>query len=484
VALKDPLNHRQVEVLRWISEGCPDGRWTDFTYKTTASALQSRRLVEVSKRGGTWSASMSPAGDHYLAHGRYPLGHWTKRGAAVDLDAASTGGRRSDVRTWSPLPPRPPKPAPPEGLTPTRKLLKDIADAGGMLERDVRDDDTNYQSLVGMINRHKMAPDGQALIMITGKTYHHRLFRLTTVSDWKTAPPDEVVGAERVGRWHPAVAMLRSSKRLDGIEKSIRDRAFRLLQSLAKEAEARGHSVRLPKRSVHGYTDDPSKLRGDLIFKVGDVECSVDFAQPSKRVDHTPTAEELERDRKYNWPPRRYDSVPFPGLSITLDTSSRWSSKFSWNEKNGPKLQTRLPDVLTTFERWAVVHTERNEAERQAEIEKRQRQAREDVLARGAYIQDALGRRLVAAMEAWELTGRLRQYVEVLRDRIGMMTDTAEQVAALDWLSWCDRYVAEHDPSRQPIVMPTIKSPGYSEVAEFRKRLGFPSHAPRHTGGL
>ena len=46
VALKDPLNHRQVEVLRWISEGCPDDRWTDFTYKTTASALQSRRLVE------------------------------------------------------------------------------------------------------------------------------------------------------------------------------------------------------------------------------------------------------------------------------------------------------------------------------------------------------------------------------------------------------------------------------------------------------
>jgi hypothetical protein len=73
-------------VLRWIREGCPDGRWTDFTYKTTASALQSRRLVEVSKRGGTWSASMSPAGDHYLVNGCYPPGHWTKRGgAAVDL---------------------------------------------------------------------------------------------------------------------------------------------------------------------------------------------------------------------------------------------------------------------------------------------------------------------------------------------------------------------------------------------------------------
>jgi hypothetical protein len=183
--------------------------------------------------------------------------------------------------------------------------------------------------------------------MITGKTYHHRLFRLATVSDWKTAPPDDVVAAERVGRWHKSVAKLRSEKRLDGIQKSIRGRAFRLLEALAKEAEARGHSFRLPKRSVHGYIDDPSKLGGDLMIKVGDIECSVDFTPPSKRVDHTPTADELERDRKYDWPPRRYDSVPFPGLSVTLDTSSRWSSKVSWNEKNGPKPQKtafRCPD--------------------------------------------------------------------------------------------------------------------------------------------
>lgn len=477
MALKDPLNHRQVEVLRWIKEGCPDGRWSDFTYKTTASALQSRRLVEISKRSGTWKASMLPAGDHYLANGRYPTGHWTKRhGAAVDMDISSGGGCHSVVSGWSPRPPRPPKPPSPDGLTPTRKLLKDIADAGGMLERDVRDDDTNYQGLVGMINRHKMAPDGQTLIMITGKTYHHRLFRLATVSDWKTAPPDEVVTAERLWRWHPALASLRSDKRLDGIEKPIRERAFRLLQALAKEAEARGHSVRLPKRSVRGYIDDPSKLVGDLIVKVGDIECSVDFKQPNQRIDHVPTADELERDRKYNWPPPRYDSVPFPGLSITLDTNSRWSSKVSWNEKKGPKLQTRLPDVLTTFERWAVVHNQRNEAERQAEIEKRRRQAREDVLAREAYVQDALGRRLIADMEAWEVTGRLRQYIVVLRDRIETMADTAEKEAALDWLSWSDRYVAEHDPSQQPIVMPTIKVPSYSEVAEFRKRLGFDRH--------
>lgn len=68
----------------------------------------------------------------------------------------------------------PPKPSPPstpsspDGLTPTRKLLKDIIDAGGVLDRDIRDDNANYRTLVGIINRRQMAPDGQQVIMIDG----------------------------------------------------------------------------------------------------------------------------------------------------------------------------------------------------------------------------------------------------------------------------------------------------------------------------
>jgi len=44
----------------------------DFTYKTTAVALQGRRLVTVSRKGGVWAAVTAAAGDHYLRHGNYP----------------------------------------------------------------------------------------------------------------------------------------------------------------------------------------------------------------------------------------------------------------------------------------------------------------------------------------------------------------------------------------------------------------------------
>jgi hypothetical protein len=44
-------------------------------------------------------------------------------------------------------------------------LLKNIIDAGGISELDTRDDKTSYRSLVGIVNRRRMAPDGQKLIM-------------------------------------------------------------------------------------------------------------------------------------------------------------------------------------------------------------------------------------------------------------------------------------------------------------------------------
>lgn len=76
MTLGGSLNHRQVEVLRWINDGRPTGRWTNFSFKTVAIALQSRRLVSISKRGGAWTATVLPAGVHYLSHGQYPAGHW------------------------------------------------------------------------------------------------------------------------------------------------------------------------------------------------------------------------------------------------------------------------------------------------------------------------------------------------------------------------------------------------------------------------
>lgn len=68
---RKPVNERQLEVLRWIADGCPEGVWEDFTYKTTAIALQGRHSAKVSKRGG-WHAEITDDGRYHLQHGEYP----------------------------------------------------------------------------------------------------------------------------------------------------------------------------------------------------------------------------------------------------------------------------------------------------------------------------------------------------------------------------------------------------------------------------
>jgi hypothetical protein len=481
MTIETALNQRQLEVLHWISDGCPDGRWEDFTFKTTANALASRRLVTVSKRGGVWGAAVLPAGEYYLTNGQYPPGHWAKRrrGQHVGPDGPvwSTVVPQRPVAPLSPdaMGGRPERQVPADGFTPSRKLVKNIIDAGGTLEVDTKDDKTNYRSLVGIINRRGMAPDGQEVIMVRSKSHHHIVFRLSSVSDWQTEAPSEVVAAERIGRWHPAVASLRSDKRLDTIEKELRGRAFRLLHALAREAEARGHSVRVPRQNSRGYAQENTKLSGDLIFKVGDIDCSVRIWQPNDRVDHTPTREEVEHHKKYDWPPRRYDYVPSNRLRMAIDTTSRFSAKESWTDTKALSLQSRLPDVMMTFERWAAIDAEGQQAERRAEIEREEREAREDKLAREAYIRHMLGERLKADLNEWELAGRLRRYLAEMTARVERIADGDDRGAATDWLIWCQDYTGKLDPFVRPVRRPRIKEPGYSEIQEFRQRLGFRS---------
>jgi len=52
VNLNAPLNDWQLAVLSWIADGCPPGVMTTPSYKTTAVALQGRRLVTVSRKKG------------------------------------------------------------------------------------------------------------------------------------------------------------------------------------------------------------------------------------------------------------------------------------------------------------------------------------------------------------------------------------------------------------------------------------------------
>lgn len=69
---RQPLSDRQVNVLQWIADGCPDREWPDESHKLSARALESRGLARVRRKDKHWHAVLTGDGQHYLDYGRYP----------------------------------------------------------------------------------------------------------------------------------------------------------------------------------------------------------------------------------------------------------------------------------------------------------------------------------------------------------------------------------------------------------------------------
>jgi len=250
---------------------------------------------------------------------------------------------------------------------------------------------------------------------------------------------------------------------------------LRLLQGLAREAEARGHSVRASRRpNQYGYGEQTGGIVGCMVFEVSGVKCALSISEPQERVAHVATAKEVEKTKRDTWyriP--SHDYVKSGRLQLTLATDSGYSAKVGWADTAALKLESRLCDVMPLYERWAAIDAERKEAERQRQITAQERRAREDELAMAEYKQHGLAEHLLADLNAWELGGRLRRYVSALEKRAGRIADADERVAALGWVEWCHRHIETQDPLARPIKMPTIKAPGFTELQESRRRLGF-----------
>lgn len=272
------------------------------------------------------------------------------------------------------------------------------------------------------------------------------------------------------------VAALRAQGRLDFVTNDQRRRAYVLMHCLAQEAEARGYQVNeVSKLAGTDYYTRRQQPRGLFVLSSGDFRCPVDVKQLNDRIPHVPTEKELAEAKQWSWkriPP--YDHVVSDRLALVTLNSPGYPSEKSWPDTASVPLEQKLGDVLAAFECWAVADEDQRER-RLVEEEKRARQReREDETARAAYVEDALGKALNADTEQWELANRLRSFVAALRRRSADLPEGDARDAALGWVQWCERFVDETvDPLQKPIRRPEVDPPSATDIAEFRRRLGF-----------
>ncbi|GAC50987.1 hypothetical protein GOACH_36_00090 [Gordonia aichiensis NBRC 108223] len=477
MTFKDPLHQGQVDVLQWVADGCPEGRWQGHAYKMTANALAGRRLLKVSKKGGGWQAEMLPAGTHYLAHGDYPPGHWkTRRNGGIPVSPDTT-------TSTSPPPPRPRPSSVPKPRTvrkpsasgepkPTQKLVDDLLAADGRLVRDVSDDSPNYSHLVGIINGRKLVPDGD-VVLLTKLNGHRVEIRLASTSDWTTQKPGEIADSTRSRKGHPAVAELRTENALSSITPtSVRARAFRLLNALAIEAKARGIGVSIVKIDSRGYRQAFDGYHGHLLFQFDELRCVVTVSQLSDRVPHVPTKSELERQRRgYTYIPT-HDNVKSERLSVFVNADSRYSRRQHWDDTKNLPLEYRLHDVLAEMIDRNDAEKARIERERLEAIERRKRDEIATARATEAYYEQ---RRIDTLLGDFSRFAKRRELSEFLvaMEQHAACFEGDERVAADEWLTWCRQYIASLGPFARPLAMPTTKPPDYSQIAEFKQKLGY-----------
>lgn len=205
---------------------------TGHAYKITARALQSRRLVTISIRGGAWSATVTDTGTYYLLHGGFP----PRR-----LVSPSPSSPRTSNHSRATTPSRAPSTTPPREhtLSPTAQLVADVLAAGGQLT--MSRDRGYYQDLERVVrsaNRYRKTPPGTRLvhnIVYDGERWtakRHHVVRLAEGPAGIDAPLLPVPVPDEVSRYHPAVAALQKTTRI-AITVEARARALRILHAVA-----------------------------------------------------------------------------------------------------------------------------------------------------------------------------------------------------------------------------------------------------------
>jgi hypothetical protein len=462
-----PLNARQVEVLRWISESCPGGVMKDVTYKTTAVALQGRQLVTVSRKGGGWQATLAEVGTYYLEHGGYPAESTSSQPSARRQDRSrlprmvpqspTIGSARSPS-----LPVRAPR-----ALDIDRQaedLVRRVIRAGGVLELDLEDDETDYKGLCAAAKRAPNLPFGKQLKMRSVGPYWSDDHEIYLDEDFEPRVlPLPVPVPEQIAAYHPAVKAYRADPDRHEVSKNFLERACRILQGLAAEAQRRGYGVRIVEK------------RRPLRLKDGQLEITIDDFRYRLRIQERagqggePRDYMLRGRRLPLWQEARQTTfVPTGELRITIGEGYGQEGRPAiFRDAKRATLEERLPALLRELEiRAREDDWRRQQKKREADL-RRQRWEAAIEQAKADFRQAERTAVLTAQLDRWRLARDLDAYQAEMARVVTAISSKAERSAAEQWLAWVTEYHHRIDPLGQPIRMPPERKPSKEELKPF-----------------
>lgn len=457
MAQRRTLTEAQVALLRWTSEGCPDGQMEGDSHRISAAALRRKGLVAISGRGPTWTATITDGGREYLE--------------SVD----------------SPEPPIPRQ----RNVPVTQQLVDDVIAAGGSLRvprRWVGDPAyVDYWNRAALAERYGKVPDGKRLeVVAVGEELEIRL--LDASEKVSRAELVEVTVPEKVTRYHPAAKSFREDRDRHEVSRGQMQRAVRIVHAIFKEAERRGWSVMYSGPPGGESWRDSSVRASGSRLTIGVDDHEFRFRLHEKGVHAKgPWEENIQRERDWalRWgstqregtPSGSYDAQAAGVFELELEDERWWQFRGRqrqrrWGDRASWGLEDRLSHLFREIEERIaeadqIAAEERIKAERAAEaarIEAEQREEKWNELmeeARRQLVEQGRIVELRAQAARWQESELIHRYCDAMEETHG------DDPQSIEWIEWARAFAANLSPLREVLSVPDPPEETPEALQEF-----------------
>lgn len=355
VSMDWSLNDAQAAVLSWICT-TPEAEPPPGNWKASMSALVSRGLATVSKRGGRYTAKPTDTGRYFHQHGEYPTDSAGGRHAARMLAAKQARSAAAE----------------PSWQRPLREPLPEVEE--------------------------EKATRRQSPRAVTG------------------TPPELPDGApQRIVRPHSAVRSLMERPTALPKDADARRRAIVAAHLLMQAAQQAGFKIEGHTQPKQRGQEHPFRGETLVTLDAGQRPVPVCIGQFEKGVDHVLTPKEIADKERWGrtWAPR-YDYLPTDFVFFRVYASS---SSTRLLETPAKWLGDYVPKVIELVRSATEVALQHEERAREWAREQQEREEEARVLAKRRAHYERWERTLLDHADAWEQATRLRAYLASFESR-------------------------------------------------------------------
>jgi hypothetical protein len=454
----DPLNDRQLDVLRRICAGNDLSQPEDVRLRTSARVLQGRGLVKVSRRDGGWQASLTEVGRFYLDHGHHP-GHPSGERQLPESKPEAASSRRATAAPDSPgnrtgRAAKGRAPAPPLSIrrhaAAVRLIRRLEAETSVTVDDPDEDTVTEWRRIIDFAKRHDLMPPG------TWIEKRRDWGAGLTIELKRGDPPNKRARSSKfpavpvptqLRSPHPVIARLQDDDGRLVMPATHRRRCLLILQALAAEAERRGHTVTdepVPEhRKIAAYTSmgryhpsHYSRREGEIRVGIGEFSYAVTIAEEN------PQSSDPERSERLV-----IEVTPYRAQG----RQHRWADRKTW------KVEDRIAILLQELETRAAEDAQHKIDQERAMADRQRRWKHAMAEAHRMAYEEHNAAALRDQITRWHEAQDITSYCQALAERLESEPPGSPHIQqAQKWLSWARARATAIDPLR---CLPTHPEP-------------------------